>query len=510
MSYQQQHPQHDASDMLILRRLGIDTYKEYIVFMRADCHVVRAEGFKALTRVVVHHHHHAIVATLNVVQSDLLREGEASLSESAFDALHARENDEITVTHLEPLASLSHVRAKIYGKKLDLDAYRDVINDIAQGRYSNVHLAAFIAACVGEHMDLDEIVFLTRGMIDSGSQLHWPGPVVVDKHCIGGLPGNRTTPIVVPIVASCGMTIPKTSSRAITSPAGTADVMETMTTVDLSLKHMRKVVEREGGCLVWGGGAQLSPADDILIRVERSLNIDSDAQLVASVLSKKAAAGSTHVLIEMPVGPTAKIRSTEAANALARAIEYVSKAVGLQLKILITDGSQPVGRAIGPTLEALDVLAVLRNEAGAPRDLRAKALTIAAEILTLTGSAPYDEALRRADELLTSGAAYRKFLSICEAQGGFREPTTAPYYEDVHAHDSGTVTGIDNRKLALVAKLAGAPGDKGAGIMFRAPLGTTVRTGDPIFTVYAESRGALQYALAYLSERNTVVQITRA
>ena len=496
-----------TGDPLVLRRLGIDTYKEYILFIRADCDVVRAEGFKALTRVLVHHHRHSIAATMNVIHSDLLREGEASLSESAFDALHARENDEITITHLEPISSLRHVRAKIYGRKLSREDFQEVVADIALGRYSSVHLAAFIAACVGVHMDLDEITYLTEGMIAAGKHLQWPGSIVVDKHCVGGLPGNRTTPIVVPIIASCGLTIPKTSSRAITSPAGTADVMETMTMVNLSLKQIKQVVETTGGCMAWGGAAHLSPADDILIHVERALSVDSDAQLVASVLSKKIAAGSTHVLIEIPVGPTAKVRSMDAAHDLERALSYVSAALGLKLKILITDGSQPVGRAIGPTLEALDVLAVLRGTSDAPRDLRTRALTIASEILALAGT-PAADAARRTEEILASGQALRKFMEICEAQGGFHEPAPAPFYQDVHAHATGAVTGIDNRNLALVAKLAGAPSDKGAGIIFRAPLGTHVRTGDPIFTVYAESRGALQYAIEFLAEQEPVVTVT--
>ena len=185
-------------------------------------------------------------------------------------------------------------------------------------------------------------------MVDAGDRLTWSSEVVLDKHSVGGLPGNRTTPIVVAVVASHGLTMPKTSSRAITSPAGTADTMETLAPVDLDLPAIRRVVEREYGCVVWGGAVRLSPADDILIRVERALDIDSEGQLVASVLSKKIAAGSTHLVLDVPVGPTAKVRSVDAAHALSGALSDVAAAFGLKTNIVLSDGMQPVGRGIGP------------------------------------------------------------------------------------------------------------------------------------------------------------------
>jgi thymidine phosphorylase len=193
-------------------------------------------------------------------------EGEASLSEAAWKLLGVKEGDEVSFSHMEPLESLSSVRAKIYGRRLSESRFREIIHDILAGRYSDIHLAAFVTACSGGHLDGGEIIALTRAMVDAGDHLQWPTTRVVDKHCVGGLPGNRTTPIVVAIVSACGLTMPKTSSRAITSPAGTADTMETLAPVDLDLVLMRRVVEREGGCIVWGGAVHLSPADDVLIR----------------------------------------------------------------------------------------------------------------------------------------------------------------------------------------------------------------------------------------------------
>src|SRR5690606_25811529 len=254
-------------------------------------------------------------------------------------------------------------------------------------RYSDVHIASFLTACTTLPLDLDETRGLTRAMVDTGVRIAWDAPMVLDKHCVGGLPGNRTTPLVVAIVAAHGLIIPKTSSRAITSPAGTADTMETMAPVDLPIEHIRRVVEQEGGCVVWGGAMQLSPADDIMIRVQRALDLENDGQMVASVLSKKIAAGATHLVVDIPVGPTAKVRSAVAADHLQTLLESVARDFGMDLVVIRTDGRQPVGRGIGPALEARDLLAVLNDEANAPQDLRDRACALAGILLEMGGKA---------------------------------------------------------------------------------------------------------------------------
>jgi thymidine phosphorylase len=275
-------------NQLKLIRLGIDTQEEHFVYVRSDCPVVRSEGFESQTRVNVRKEGKSIVASLNIIHSDILKPGETSLSESAWKALQASEGDTLTLSHLPPLDSFGYVRGKFYGKRFSKQAFQKIIRDIYKGNYSKVHIASFISSCTGENLDLEEITWLTEAMFEAGKRIKWGKDNIVDKHCVGGLPGNRTTPIVVSIVAAAGLTIPKTSSRAITSPAGTADTMETMTPVSLSMEKIRQVVQQEGGCFVWGGAIELSPVDDLLIKVERAMDIDSEGQMVASVLSKKS------------------------------------------------------------------------------------------------------------------------------------------------------------------------------------------------------------------------------
>lgn len=505
----------DRSDEHCLRihRVGIDTYQEPVVYLRADSHVCRAEGFDALSRVELRLNGHHLVATLNVVHAAAampLSRDQAGLSEAAWRVLGGNEGDRVRVAHPAPVESFSHVRAKIFGHAFTETALRAVIDDVVAGHYTNIETAAFIAACAGERFDLDETIALTRAMVDAGSRLRWDTRPVMDKHCVGGIPGNRTTLIVVPIVAALGVLIPKTSSRAITSPSGSADTMETLAPVALGESDMRRVVERENGCIVWGGAVNLSPADDILIRVERPLDLDSDAQLVASVISKKVAAGSTHVVIDLPTGATAKVRTAAAASALTARLVAVGRALDLSVDVMPSDGSQPVGRGIGPALEARDVVAVLRNATDAPDDLRERSLRIAGRILEAAGVAAAGAGIALAQAALADGRAWNKLQAIAEAQGGMRTPRAARHRHDVTAAHGGVVFGIDNRRLSRIAKLAGAPVTQAAGVDLHVHVASTVAAGQPLYTIHADAPGELAYALEYARRQADVIAIDRA
>jgi thymidine phosphorylase len=492
---------HSTPDHSLLglkaRRLGVVTADEAVVFMREDCHVCRAEGLGSRARVLLTAGDRSVVATLYQVTSGLLGQGEAGLSEAAWQKLGAAEGAAIVVSHPPPLESFSDVRARIFGNRLEERQFAGIIADVATGRYSVVETAAFLTAGSAFPLDEAETTALTRVMVAAGQQLSWGISPIVDKHCIGGLPGNRTTPIVVAIVTALGLTMPKTSSRAITSPAGTADTMETLAPVDLDVARIRRVVENEGGCVVWGGAVNLSPADDLLIRVERVLDLDSEGQLVASVLSKKIAAGASHLVLDLPVGPTAKLRSAAAAEALSARLIAVAEAFEIRCRALISDGSQPVGFGIGPALEARDVLAVLRQIPGYPVDLQTRACTLAGAILELAGRCPAGAGAALAAETLRSRRAWEKFQRICEAQGGMRQPPVAAERRPWLAPATGIVTTMDNRVLARVAKLAGAPAMKAAGVDLRVKVGDRVSKGQPLFYVHAETSAEIDYALHY-------------
>jgi thymidine phosphorylase len=492
---------------LTLKNLNIDTHKDPVIYMRKNCYVCLSEGFEAKARLHIKLGNKSIIATLNIVSSDILELNQVSLSKYAWDYLGAKEGDEIIVTHAKHLYSLKFLRSKMYGNTLNYQQIKKITQDIAHGSYSDVHIAAFLASCTGKsRMNKDEIIYLTKAMGEVGDKLSWDSYIVVDKHCIGGLHGNSTTPIIVAIVAAFGLKIPKTSSRAITSASGTADTMEVLTNVKVSLPNIKKIVAKENGCMVWGGAISLSPADDIMIRVERSLEIDSEGQLVASILSKKIASGATHILIDIPVGPTAKIRSKKAAATLKNYLEDIGEALGVKVKVIISDGTQPVGIGIGPTLEARDLLAVLKNEPNAPDDLRQHSLVLAGNILEFSNEVKVGEGLVIAKEILESGKAWKKFQSICKMQGGLKEIPKAKFKEDYLSPQDGTIKAIDNRQLSLIARLAGAPNDKSAGIDLLVKVGAKVKKGDLLFKIYAESTGTLKYAINTLNEGSSIIK----
>ncbi|MEE4361636.1 MAG: thymidine phosphorylase family protein, partial [Pseudomonadales bacterium] len=445
-----------ASLTLSLHRVAIDTYKENVAYLHRDCQIYRSEGFQALAKVELcaEGQDRTVLATLNVVDDAAITAPDAiGLSMEAFEQFGLPEGTAVTVAHARPPASLHAVHRKIAGERLDAQEFTAIARDIAAHRYAKIELAAFLVACSEQGLEREEILSLTRAMADSGDRLDWREPLVADKHCIGGIPGNRTSMLVVPIVAAHGMFIPKTSSRAITSPAGTADTMEVLARVELPISRMNEIVRAERGCLTWGGTARLAPVDDILISVERPLSLDSPGQMVASILAKKLAAGATHLLIDIPMGPSAKVRSQADALRLRKLFEFVGDRVGLHIEVLVTDGHQPIGHGIGPVLEARDVMRVLENDPDQPRDLREKSLQLAGRILEFDPDVRGGQGYTLARDILESGRALDKMRAIIDAQGiNPNPPSLGRLCRTVKASSSGVIAAIDNLQLARIAR----------------------------------------------------------
>jgi thymidine phosphorylase len=484
---------------LILKRVAIDTWRENVAYLHRDCAVYRAEGFQALSKVEIRANGRRILATLNVVDDpSIVGCDQLGVSEDAFAQLDVPDGHPASVSQAEPAESIPALFRKINGERLTRDDFHAIVRDIAQHRYSKIELTAFVVASNRSELDREEVFFLTEAMVGSGRRLDWQEPLVVDKHCIGGIPGNRTSMLVVPIVAAYGLVFPKTSSRAITSPAGTADTMEVLANVELPFDRLTEIVRTHKGCLAWGGTAHLSPADDVLISVERPLALDSPGQMVASILSKKIAAGATHLVLDIPIGPTAKVRSMPEAQRLRRLFEYVAQRLHLSLDVVITDGRQPIGRGVGPVLEARDVMQVLENHPDAPNDLRQKSLRLAGRLIECSPDVRGGDGFRIARDILDSGRALAQMQAIIQAQGphGFdhHHPSLGVLTLEVTAPASGMVTGIDNLQIAQIARLAGAPKVKGAGVDLSAKLGDSVQAGEVLYRVHASYPADLEFA----------------
>ncbi|MGU9978998.1 thymidine phosphorylase family protein [Phreatobacter sp. HK31-P] len=482
---------------LRIRRIALDTGRENVAVISRRSKALRPEVFRGFSRVELRHATKTMPMTLLITDDDaLVGPDEIGLAEPAFRRFGRPAGDWVSVTPATPPASLDAVREKIMGHTLSTAAIDAIIDDIAHYRYSDMEIAAFLVGSAS-FITGEELLALTRAMASAGTQLNWGRPIVVDKHCIGGIPGNRTSMVMVPIVAAHGLTMPKTSSRAMTSPAGTADTMEVLARVDLGMDEMREVVNACHGCLVWGGHVNLSPADDILISVERPLGIDTREQMVASIMSKKFAAGSTHLLVDLPVGPAAKLRNATEAMRLRKLFEFVGGHLGIAVEVVTTDGRQPIGNGIGPVLEAADVMAVLSNDPSAPADLREKSLRLAAHVLDFDPGLRGGTGYARARELLESGAALRQMEKIIDAQGPSSCRTDlGTMTTDILAPADGVVNSIDCLRLNRLARTAGAPLDKGAGIRIFKKIGDRVEMGEPLYRIHAFDQAEFDLAAA--------------
>lgn len=441
-------------------------------------------------RVQVFHERKNVICTVDILD-DFLSRGEISISLDVKSFIKARVGNTLEVKLAARPLSASFIAKKMNAKTLSKQEIYTIISDIVTNSLTEAEIAQFIVAVYRNGMSNKETVFLTEAMYRTGTVLKWHVKDVVDKHCIGGIAGNRTTPIVVSICAAGGIVMPKTSSRAITSAAGTADTIETIAQVNFPASTLKKIVEQTGACLAWGGSLGLAPADDKLIKIERILKIDPESQLLASILSKKLAVGSNHVLIDIPYGIGAKVSKAEA-NHLSERFIWLGKQFKLKVKVIPTNGSEPIGNGIGPTLEMLDVLKVLKRD-NPPKDLENKSVMLAGIIFEMMNKAKKGQGEKLARDILDSGKAYKKFEEIIYAQGrinGHLKP--AKFFHPIKSESSGKVVHIDNKSINFVASVLGCPSDKSAGLYIYKHVKDKVARGEEIVRLYAESKEKLK------------------
>jgi len=488
-----------AANTMRLRRLPLFAGRAHCAYLPAKGEIVNGFDYLGPGRIEISGTTASIRSDVQVVDSPALLGGdEIGLSAEAFDELGLPEGSEVTIRRTPSPESRAALTRKIQGGELTEEQYHTLIRDIVEARYPDGEVAAFLVAATQKLSD-DEVVALARVRTRFAQKITWPDQIVVDKHSMGGIPGSRITLIVVPIVAAHGaFLMPKTSSRAITSAAGTADAMEALARVELNPAELRACVEKARGSIAWNGRLNHSVVDDVMNAITRPLGIDSNRWSVASILSKKLTAGSTHVIVDLPYGPRAKLKSEVEAAELAQLFETVGAGLGLVVNAFPTDGSRPIGRGIGPALECRDVGWALDNDPQAPADLVEKALFFASRILAwdpALGSVVAGRA--RAEELLRSGAARAAFERIIDAQGR-REPPVAPglLVHTVRSSKAGMITEIDGWAVAGIARRAGAPFDKAAGIDLRRHVGDSVAVGDPLFAIHASASSDLDEAKA--------------
>ncbi len=436
-------------------------------------------------------------STVVNLTNKFVKRGELGVSSEIKDLFNLNDNQEVEVSLTKSPISLDYIRKKIDKKKLSKKEIKCIIKDIVNNSLSDPEVALFVSGMYENKMQFSETIDLIESFLDSGERLTFDGRYVVDKHCIGGIPGNRTTPIVVAICAAAGLTFPKTSSKAITSAAGTADVIGAIAKIEFPVNELKRIVKETGACMVWGGSIELVPADSKIIRIEKMLKIDPKVQLLASIMSKKLAVGSKYILIDIPYGKYAKVNKKKALD-LKKEFERLGNHFKLNLKVVLTDGSQPIGNGVGPLLELRDIMKILNPLEEGPQDLEKKSLFLAGQILEMTHKAKRGNGVKMAKEILYSGKAFEKFISIIKAQkGSIKHLGLGRFKKTIFANSSGKISEMNNIKINLLARIAGCPSDKSSGLYLYYKLGDKVKKGDKLMTIYSESKPRLNDAIAY-------------
>lgn len=430
------------------------------------------------------------------VSSTLVGENEVGVLAGVEEELNLSSGEKVEVVPSKKPESVGCIKEKIEGNELSREQIKNFIRDIVDERLTNTEIAAYITAISINGMSMDETYWLTEVMVETGEKIEFEEYPIMDKHSIGGVPGNKISLLIVPIVAAAGLKIPKTSSRAITGAAGTADIMEVLAPVKFSAKEIFDITKKVGGTLAWGGATNISPADDVFVRVEHPLSLDPRPQLLASVLSKKKAIGSDKVVIDIPTGKGAKVKDKKEASKLARDFIELGNKLDMEIESAITYGGTPIGHAVGPALEAKEALGALENNE-TPKSLLEKSYSISGMLLEMAGKA--EEGKERAKELLENGEALDKFKEIIEAQGGdpsigSEDIRLGEHRKELIAPSSGYVTNVDNKKIIELARTLGAPDDKGAGLELYKKEGDEVEKGEKILKLFAEEKWKLKEA----------------
>ena len=444
------------------------------------------------------------ISTILDISTKLVKRNQILISSEVRNITNFKNNQLVEVNLSPSPKSIIHIKRKLDGKRLDEKQIKEIIFDVVNNSLSEPEVALFVSAMYNKGMNHEEVISLTKAILTTGKSLKLRNKFVVDKHSIGGIPGNRTSPIVVAICAAGGLTMPKSSSRAITSSAGTADVMETICQVDFSLKEVQKIIKKTKGCFIWGGALGLVPADSKIIRVEKTLHLDPEAQLLASIMAKKLAMGAEYIVIDIPFGKNAKVGKARALR-LKTKFERLGKSFGKKIRVILFETNGPMGTGVGPALELLDVIDVLTPGNKCAGDLEEKSLILAGELFEMTGKAKKNQGKRLAKEILDSGKAFKKFKEIIKAQkGSLKEIKLEKFKCNIISKKSGKIISINSKKINLIARLLGCPLNKFAGIKMHVFTKNHIKKGEKIATLYSGSSSRLNHARDFFNSNETI------
>jgi AMP phosphorylase len=486
---------------LKVKKLNFETGNVKVVVLNSNdaSRMGQKAGDRLILKEILTETQKPLIVILDIAHSeDFIKQGEVGIYLDILKDYEGFEGKNISVVPADAPESFKYIQKKIKGKKLSTEEINSIISDSVSGHLSQIELAAFITGVSINGMDNEEMTALTLAEATNG-EIFYFGDEVFDKHSTGGVPGNKVSLIIVPIVAAAGLKIPKTATRAITSPSGTADSMEVLAQVAFQAEDLRSLVEKMDACIVWGGAINTSPADNILIKIERPLHMDPVGLMIPSILTKKMSMGVKKMVLDIPVGSGTKFPTETDGKKFALLFKEIADNVGIEAECALTHAYQPIGHSVGPALEVIEALSLLMDYSKGPNSLIEKSTALAGILLEMGGKAQRGEGQKMAKKILSSGKAYEKMKQIIEAQGGDpnikpEDIEVGPYVKEFHATASGHITEVNNAIINEIAKTAGCPGSKSAGVWIFKKQGGKVQEGDIIFKIYSNSESRLRKA----------------
>lgn len=493
--------------MLALKHIPVSSFDENIAYLNKDCSIYKIDNIKSLTRVEIHGGKTPVYAFLQIVEGNkIVKPNELGLNSEAFEKIGSPEGTKVSLSLATPAPSLAAVKRKVLGNVLSAKDYAMIVEDIANKRYSNADIAAFLVA-VGSFFTPSEVVDFTE-VLAGQKVLEWEREdIVVDYACIDEPVGGKTDLLTAAIVAAYGLPMPKIVFQSSNIGSSLINAMKVFAGVDLSLDDLKKQVWEKRAAVVSADMLDICPADKIITQIERQSGIYTMERNVASMIANKIAAGVTHLLVDIPVGVRAKIKNTSEAMRLRKLIEYVCDICNVKVDIAITDGSEPLGNGIGAVLEARDVMKILKNEDDAPEDLKEKSLFVAGRILEFDDKLRGGQGYLVARELLRTGKALEAWEQIVAAQGEREQEMLGHLTRDVVARKAGKVKRINANLMNKIAILAGAGQYFGAGIEMLKKCGDTVASGDVLYRIYSCNSNDFSLALNMLEDEKNAFEI---
>lgn len=404
------------------------------------------------------------------------------------------------------------IQKKKNGETLTKEEIDFMITDYVAGKIPDYQMSAMLMAIYFNGMENEELAAFTLAMRDSGDlvDLSPIEGIKVDKHSTGGV-GDKTTLIVGPIVAACGVPVAKMSGRGLGFTGGTLDKLESISgfRIDLSAQEFFETVKKTGISVI-GQTGNLAPADKLLYALrDVTATVDSIPLIAASVMSKKLAAGSDKIVLDVTTGSGAFMKNTRDAKNLAKHMVAIGNHAGKETVAILTGMEEPLGFAIGNNMEVKEAIEVLKGDG--PEDVKEVSVALAGMMLSLgLENVSHSQGKRMAKKALSSGQAFEKFKEMVQAQGGdIRYVEHPEFFErdafegEVLAAEDGFLSGMDTEKIGVAAGLLGAGRetkdsviDMSAGIYLEKKIGDTVKKGEPIAICYAGTKEKLNRGMA--------------